>query len=93
MKEYSFSYRFDNKDWAISIYADSEKEAKRKFWALKENGNTMVRSFVKSMLQSNIILSNLFIKRLKMYGTQTNIKNQILVPESIYMGVYHPCSI
>lgn len=38
MKEYSFSYRFDNKDWTVSIYADSEEEAKRKFWALKENG-------------------------------------------------------
>lgn len=38
MKEYSFSYRFDNKNWTISIYADSEKEAKRKFLALKENG-------------------------------------------------------
>ena len=38
MKEYTFSYRFDNKTWAISIYADSEKEAKRKFWALAENG-------------------------------------------------------
>jgi hypothetical protein len=38
MKEYTFSYRFDNKTWAISIYADSEKEAKRKFWTLAENG-------------------------------------------------------
>lgn len=38
MKEYSFSYRFDNKDWTVSIYANSEEEAKRKFWALKENG-------------------------------------------------------
>jgi hypothetical protein len=38
MKEYTFSYRFDNKTWAISIYANSEEEAKRKFWALKENG-------------------------------------------------------
>ena len=38
MKEYTFSYRFDNKSWAISIYADSKEEAIRKFWALKENG-------------------------------------------------------
>lgn len=38
MKEYTFSYRFDNKTWAISIYADNEEEAKRKFWALAENG-------------------------------------------------------
>lgn len=38
MKEYSFSYRFENKDWTVSIYANSEDEAKRKFWALKENG-------------------------------------------------------
>ena len=38
MKEYTFSYRFDNKTWTISIYANSEEEAKRKFWALKENG-------------------------------------------------------
>ena len=38
MKEYSFSYRFDNKDWTVSIYADNEEEAKKKFWALKENG-------------------------------------------------------
>lgn len=38
MKEYTFSYRFDNKSWAISIWADSKEEAFRKFWALKENG-------------------------------------------------------
>lgn len=38
MKEYTFSYRFDNKSWAISIWADSKEEAIRKFWALKENG-------------------------------------------------------
>lgn len=38
MKEYIFSYRFDNKTWSINIYANSEEEAKRKFWALKENG-------------------------------------------------------
>lgn len=38
MKEYTFSYRFDNKSWAISIYANSKEEAIRKFWALKENG-------------------------------------------------------
>lgn len=38
MKEYSFSYKFDNKLWSVSIYADSEEEAKRKFWALSENG-------------------------------------------------------
>lgn len=38
MKEYTFSYRFDNKSWAISIWADSKEEALRKFWALKENG-------------------------------------------------------
>ena len=38
MKEYSFTYRFDNKLWSVSIYADSEEEAKRKFWALSENG-------------------------------------------------------
>lgn len=38
MKEYSFSYRFDNKDWTVGIYANTEDEAKRKFWALKENG-------------------------------------------------------
>ena len=37
MKEYTFSYRFDNKSWAISIWADSKEEALRKFWALKEN--------------------------------------------------------
>lgn len=37
MKEYSFSYKFDNKLWAVSIYAGSEEEAKRKFWALSEN--------------------------------------------------------
>lgn len=38
MKEYTFSYRFDDRTWSVSIYADSEEEAKRKFWALKENG-------------------------------------------------------
>lgn len=38
MKEYTFLYRFDNKSWAISIYANSKEEAIRKFWALKENG-------------------------------------------------------
>lgn len=38
MNEYTFSYRFDNKLWTVSIYANSEKEAKRKFYALKENG-------------------------------------------------------
>ena len=38
MKEYTFSYRFDDKTWSVSIYADSEEEARRKFWALKENG-------------------------------------------------------
>ena len=38
MKEYTFSYRFDNKSWAISIWADSKEEVLRKFWALKENG-------------------------------------------------------
>ena len=38
MKEYTFSYRFDGKTWSVSIYANSEEEAKRKFWALKENG-------------------------------------------------------
>lgn len=38
MKEYSFSYKFDNKLWGFSIYANSEEEAKRKFWALSENG-------------------------------------------------------
>lgn len=38
MNEYTFSYRFDNKSWTISIYANSEEEAKRKFFALKENG-------------------------------------------------------
>lgn len=38
MEEYTFSYRFDNKSWAISIYADNKEEAIRKFWALKENG-------------------------------------------------------
>ena len=38
MKEYTFSYRFDNKLWTVSIYADSKEEAIRKFWALKENG-------------------------------------------------------
>lgn len=38
MKEYTFSYRFNNKSWAIGIWADSKEEAIRKFWALKENG-------------------------------------------------------
>lgn len=38
MNEYTFSYRFDNKLWTVSIYANSEEEAKRKFYALKENG-------------------------------------------------------
>lgn len=38
MKEYTFFYRFDNKSWAISIWADSKEEALKKFWALKENG-------------------------------------------------------
>ena len=62
MKEYSFSYRFDNKDWTISIYSDSEEEAKRKFWALKENGKydgeivckinaTKQYNFIKSIYQ------------------------------------------
>ena len=61
MKEYTFSYRFDNKTWSVSIYADSEEEAKRKFWALKENGQyegeivckvnaTKSYSFIKSIL-------------------------------------------
>ena len=61
MKVYAFSYRFDNKTWSVSIYADSEEEAKRKFWALKENGQyegeivcevnvTKLYSFVKSIL-------------------------------------------
>lgn len=38
MNEYTFSYRFDNRLWTVSIYANSEEEAKRKFYALKENG-------------------------------------------------------
>ena len=38
MKEYSFSYRFDNKLWTVSIYADSEEEAKNFLLALSENG-------------------------------------------------------
>nr|DAD57810.1 MAG TPA: hypothetical protein [Bacteriophage sp.] len=61
MKEYTFSYRFDNKEWSVSIYANSEEEAKRKFWALKENGQycgeivckinaTKPYNFVKSIL-------------------------------------------
>lgn len=71
MKEYSFSYRFENKDWAVSIYANSEDEAKRKFWALKENGKydgeivckvnaTKPYSFIKSICEKikNIWKSN-----------------------------------
>ena len=61
MKEYSFSYRFDNKLWTVSIYADSEEEAKRKFLALSENGQyqgeivckvdvTKPHNFIKSIL-------------------------------------------
>ena len=61
MKEYTFSYRFDNKEWSVSIYADSKEEAKRKFWALKENGQycgeivckinaTKPYNFIKSIL-------------------------------------------
>ena len=38
MKKYSFTYRFDDSEWVTYLYANSEEEAKRKFWALKENG-------------------------------------------------------
>ena len=75
MKEYSFSYRFDNKDWTVSIYANSEEEAKRKFWSLKENGKYDGEIVCKINATQQYNLSNLFIKRLKMYGTQTNIGN------------------
>ncbi len=62
MKEYTFSYRFNDKTWSVSIYADSEEEAKRKFWALKENGQydgeivckvnaTKPYSFIKSVCE------------------------------------------
>lgn len=71
MKEYTFSYRFDNKIWSVSIYADNEHEAKMKFWALAENGQydgevvckinaTKPCGFIKSILSKfkNIWKSN-----------------------------------
>lgn len=33
MKEYSFKYRFNGKDWTASVFADSVDEAKRKIRA------------------------------------------------------------
>lgn len=33
MKEYVFKYRFNNKDWTASVFADSAEEAKRKIRA------------------------------------------------------------
>lgn len=63
MKEYTFSYRFDNKSWAISIYANSKEEALKKFWALKENGQYEgeIVSRIDVTKTSNVVKS-LFLK-------------------------------
>lgn len=65
MKEYSFSYRFDNKDWTVSIYANNEEEAKRKFWALKENGKYDGEIIYKMNVAKSYNLLESFLSKIK----------------------------